>query len=64
MVGLGFNIAIPPGLYGCIAPRSGLALKHNIDVAAGVIDPDYGGRSKLSLLTPVKNDFPLRKVIK
>ena len=45
-VGLGFSIAIPQGLYGRIAPRSGLALNHNIDVAGGVIDPDYRGKSK------------------
>ena len=37
------NIAchIPVGMYGRIAPRSGLAYKHGIDVLAGVIDADY-----------------------
>lgn len=34
-------IAIPAGFYGRVAPRSGLALKHSIDVGAGVIDEDY-----------------------
>jgi len=34
-------VSFPPGHYGRIAPRSGLALKKSIDVAAGVIDPDY-----------------------
>jgi len=34
---------MPEGCYGRIAPRSGLALRHSIDVAAGVIDPDYRG---------------------
>ena len=43
-IGLGFSIAIPQGLYGRIAPRSGLALQHQIDVATGVVDPDYMGR--------------------
>lgn len=39
------NIAmsIPAGYYGRIAPRSGLAFKHGIDVLAGVIDSDYRG---------------------
>ena len=34
-------IAIPPGTYARIAPRSGLAIKNSIDIRAGVIDADY-----------------------
>jgi deoxyuridine 5'-triphosphate nucleotidohydrolase len=39
----GIAMAIPQGFYGRVAPRSGLAAKHGIDVMAGVIDPDYRG---------------------
>jgi dUTP pyrophosphatase len=39
----GLSIAIPNGLYGRIAPRSGLAYKDGLDVMAGVIDEDYRG---------------------
>lgn len=35
------SIAVPEGTYGRVAPRSGLAVKHFIDVGAGVIDYDY-----------------------
>lgn len=35
------RVSIPDGYYGRIAPRSGLAVKHRIDVGAGVIDGDY-----------------------
>ena len=37
----GIAFAIPTGLYGRVAPRSGLAVRAGIDVGAGVIDPDY-----------------------
>jgi dUTP pyrophosphatase len=37
------SFTLPSGTYGRIAPRSGLAYKHGIDVFAGVIDQDYRG---------------------
>jgi dUTPase len=37
------SIAVPIGTYGRVAPRSGLAVKHHLDVGAGVIDADYRG---------------------
>ena len=39
----GLSVAIPEGFYGRVAPRSGLAVKHGLDVMAGVIDSDYRG---------------------
>jgi dUTP pyrophosphatase len=36
-------VGIPPGHYGRVASRSGLAAKHGIQVGAGVIDEDYRG---------------------
>ena len=41
LVGTDLSISVPPNTYGRIAPRSGLAWKHHIDVGAGVIDFDY-----------------------
>lgn len=47
LVSTGISIELPKdkdkGLYARIAPRSGLAFKHGIDVLAGVIDNDYRG---------------------
>ena len=43
MVDTGVAMAIPPGHYGRIAPRSGLAWKSGIFTMAGVIDQDYRG---------------------
>ena len=36
---LGFSIQTPPGLYGCIALRANISTTHNVDVAAGILDP-------------------------
>lgn len=46
----GISLAIPKGLYGRVAPRSGLAVKHGIDVLAGVIDSDYRGEILVALI--------------
>lgn len=46
----GLVVAIPAGHYGRIAPRSGLAVKHGIDVLAGVIDSDYRGEIQVILI--------------
>lgn len=44
LVHTGIQISIEDNdLYARIAPRSGLANKHGIDVLAGVIDPGYRG---------------------
>jgi dUTP diphosphatase len=43
MVRTGLAVAIPPGFYGRVAPRSGLAARNGLDVLAGVIDSDYRG---------------------
>lgn len=40
-----------------IAPRSGLTVKHCIDVGAGVIDSDYRGEIKICLINNSNKDF-------
>jgi dUTP pyrophosphatase len=53
----GLNMAIPFGMYGRIAPRSGLAFKKGIDVLAGVIDEDYRGDIGVILINLGQEDF-------
>lgn len=47
---IGIALAIPPGHYGRIAPRSGHAANHGLHVLAGVIDEDYRGEIGVLLL--------------
>jgi dUTP pyrophosphatase len=46
----GLAIRVPESTYGRIAPRSGLAAKHGIDVLAGVVDRDYTGEVVVILI--------------
>lgn len=49
LVSTGIAIEVPCGTYGRIAPRSGLAVRHGINVGAGVVDRDYRGEVKILL---------------
>ena len=54
-------LGLPRGTYGRIAPRSGLAWKHHVDVGAGVIDPDYRGNVGVVLFNHAAADLPVRR---
>ncbi|BES97623.1 deoxyuridine 5'-triphosphate nucleotidohydrolase [Nesidiocoris tenuis] len=54
------QVAIPEGCYGRVAPRSGLAWKHHIDVGAGVIDADYTGNVGVVLFNHGPTDFHIK----
>lgn len=60
IVSTGVSIEIPEGFYGRIAPRSGLAVKHGIDILAGVCDSSYRGEIKIVIInTDKENDFDI-----
>lgn len=61
LVKTGICLKIPEGHYGRVAPRSGLACKHFIDVGAGVIDSDYRGELMILLFNFSDKDFLINK---
>ena len=61
MIDIGLSVKIPEGYYGRIAPRSGLAVRHSIDVGAGVIDSDYRGNINVILFNHGDEKFKYNK---
>ena len=61
LIGTGIAIELPKGVYGRIAPRSGLALKQGINLGAGVIDPDYRGELKILLFNHSDTEYVIKK---
>uniref|UniRef100_A0A453JI21 Deoxyuridine 5'-triphosphate nucleotidohydrolase n=3 Tax=Aegilops tauschii subsp. strangulata TaxID=200361 RepID=A0A453JI21_AEGTS len=60
LVATDLSVAVPQGTYARIAPRSGLAWKHSIDVGAGVVDADYRGPVGVILFNHSDADFAVR----
>ena len=54
-------VEVPPGCYGRIAPRSGLAVRAGVDVGGGVIDQDFRGPIGVILLNHGSGDFLVKK---
>ncbi|QWO71638.1 dUTPase [Orgyia pseudotsugata single capsid nuclopolyhedrovirus] len=50
VVNVGLCMELPHGMYAKLESKSGLAMKHQITVAAGVVDNDYRGEICVILL--------------
>jgi len=61
LVGTGVAVVLQMKVYGRVAPRSGLTVKHGIHVGAGVIDPDYTGEIKVALFNLGDGPFEVKK---
>ena len=55
------KLGIPPGYYGRIASKFGLAIEHQIHVGAGVIDPHYTGEVKVLLINSGKHYYKVKQ---
>jgi dUTP pyrophosphatase len=54
-------VEIPKRMFGKLEIRSGLAAKHSLGVAAGIIDNDYRGELKVILRNHGVNKFEVRR---
>ena len=61
IVSTSIAIFLPSNTYGRIAPRSGLAVKHFLDVGAGVIDEDYSGEICVVMFNFGDEDYRVKK---
>lgn len=61
LVKTGIALKIPEQLYGRIASRSGLSLKHGIEVGAGVVDSSYTGEIGVLLYNHSDVDYRVAK---
>jgi dUTP pyrophosphatase len=61
LLNTGLSINVPPGWYARVAPRSGLAVKHGINVHAGIIDADYTGEVRVALINHGDDTVEFRK---
>lgn len=59
VVKTGIILQISHGWYGRIAPRSGMAVNHGIDVLAGVIDSDFRGEVGVVLYNTSDRRYPI-----
>ena len=59
-VDTGKAMSLPLETYAQIAPQSGLAYRHFIDVGAGVVDSDFRGEIKVILFNHSVEDFPVQ----
>ena len=55
------HIELPFGYYGQVASKSGLSVKHGIEVGAGVIDEGYTGEVMVMLYNHSDDDFEINK---
>ena len=57
LISTGLRITLPKNTYGQLKSKSGLSLRHALEVGAGVIDQDYRGIIKVLLYNHSDTDF-------
>ena len=61
VIDTGLHLIIPLGYYGRLAPKSGKAVEHSLDVGAGAVDPDFTGIIHVVLFNFGDEDYLLEQ---
>ena len=61
LIPIQIRLGIPPGYYGRITSKSGLAMQHRIHLGTGVIDLDYTGEIKVLLIKDAKHYYQVNQ---
>jgi dUTP pyrophosphatase len=61
VVPTGLAFEIPPGYYGRVVERSGLAFKHHLHCGSGVIDSDYRGEVRVLVYNLNDTEFTIER---
>lgn len=61
LVSTGLFISVPDGHVGMLKSRSGLSVKHKIEVGAGIIDCGYSGEVKVHLYNHSGDNYIIKK---
>jgi dUTP pyrophosphatase len=60
-INTGLRLEIPPGYFGTVAGRSGLALRHAVEPFCGTIDSDYRGNIQVLLRNYSERDYRIER---
>lgn len=61
LIDTGIHIEIPEGFVGMIKSRSGLSVKHKIEIGAGIIDHEFRGIVMVHLYNHGDKPFEIKK---
>ncbi len=64
LIDTGIILSFPEGHYARIAPRSGWAVKHSLDIGAGIVDFDYKGKIKVLLINNGSGTFKAERHVR
>lgn len=60
VISTGISVNIPDGFYGMLAAKTGILIKHGVEVGSGIIEPGYDGELKVVLINHDRRAFVVR----